>query len=205
VIHDNDSEFAKTLSKTIADESEGVFLWARFALDEIRNGHTQSLRLDEIQDNLRQLPKEMTDVYRRVIAKMSESTKRRAGLYLALQVTFQDIEYPFLRFPKFDRHYNKGGVSTREFIAALRLLESQSAKVRPIRELADINSDDIKNYTRRISHFGGGLLEVVSMRDLDSIPFKRGSFVKIIHRTVLTYLESAGRMEGPVRKLRQSK
>lgn len=76
-------KFIKTMAAEVACNSEGV-LWNKFALDEVIDGRTKGLSTEEIIHNLEQLPRDMVELYERIIDKKSDKEKRETGVLMAL-------------------------------------------------------------------------------------------------------------------------
>ena len=69
-----DSNVAEAWAKQIAHRSAGVFLWARFAVDEIIEGMESGLKLDSgrIKTDLDAIPDELGEIYARKLKELDE-------------------------------------------------------------------------------------------------------------------------------------
>lgn len=66
-------------SRVIAERAEGVFLWARFALYEVIQGHSSGENFKELLVRLQSTPLELEDVYDRMLSRIEPIAK--AGKY----------------------------------------------------------------------------------------------------------------------------
>jgi hypothetical protein len=166
-------------TNSIVEKSAGVFLWARFAvqevIDTVCNGGAVELPLQTIIDRM---PSELEQVYARIFRSFkNDDSKRACGLMLQLiDAAQQDLQLTTL------------------FEAMLVAGDS----FRPLTEMMGVK--DLDNFERRICAVGGGLVEIIPDAPLDSDGATIGnSYVakstRIIHRTVQTYLGNTGWIE----------
>jgi hypothetical protein len=162
--------------KSIAEKSAGVFLWARFAVQEVIDtvcyGSDVQLPLQIIVDRM---PPELEQVYARIFCSLKDNDSKRAcGLMLQLIDTAQrDLHLPVL--------FEAMLIAGDDFL--------------PLNKTMDVN--DLVNFERRIGAVGGGLVEIIPDAPLDSNEATIGNSyvakcIRIVHRTVQTYLDKTG-------------
>jgi hypothetical protein len=158
----------------IAEKSAGVFLWARFAvqevIDTICDGGKIELPLQRIIDRM---PPELEQVYARIFCSFrSDDSKRTCGLMLQLiDAAQQDLRLPAL------------------FEAMLIAGDN----FRPFTKTMDLN--DLVSFQRHIGFVEAGLVEIIPERWVAAEDLGRrldGRSTRIIHRTVQTYLDKTG-------------
>jgi hypothetical protein len=92
----NDTELSE-IAEEITERANGVFLWARFAVFEVIDGHTKGETPVEWEARLNQVPRELEDVYSRILAARSPSEKSlMSGLlqficYAQAALTMQEL------------------------------------------------------------------------------------------------------------------
>ena len=189
--HEEVMELAKGISK----KAQGVFLWARFAIDELRDGWSEGLDLEELQKRLENVPEELEGIYARIFRKLRPEQKQQAAYMLQLVC------------------YAKRTLTLRElYVATVHAAGGRGALIK------QISARDMEDFERRIFAVTGGVLELFSTREscssqeFDYIEMNedQGScsssvsddfemnedrrdkmmFVNVIHRTVRTYLEN---------------
>ena len=72
------------LSYIVAKQAEGVFLWARFAMEELIQGHCEGEDMDELLERLEKVPRNLEDVYDRILSRMEPSAKKECMIMLRL-------------------------------------------------------------------------------------------------------------------------
>lgn len=190
----NDNEVVK-LAIGISKKAQGVFLWARFAVNELRNGWSMGLDLAELQMRLEKVPEELEDICARIFRKLEPKQKREVAYLLQLVC------------------YAKRTLTLDElYIALAHAPGGQGPIPKEITELA------IQRFERKILAVTEGVLEVFRGRELndsqentysksdESQEYDYSAFheasresrardklhVNVIHRTVRTYLDSNG-------------
>ncbi len=75
-----------SLSKSIATRSEGVFLWAHFAMNQLRNGWARADDLDmpSLRKKLDEVPLELDEIYLRIFRNLRPDDRRSVGHMLQL-------------------------------------------------------------------------------------------------------------------------
>ena len=58
------------LPTEIAERANGVFLWARFAIDDLIDGYAAGDTAGEIEERLRNLPEDLKDMYERILRRI---------------------------------------------------------------------------------------------------------------------------------------
>ncbi|PSK40145.1 hypothetical protein B9Z65_8085 [Elsinoe australis] len=71
------------LVKIVTDKSEGVFLWVKFAIKEIRKG-PNSDSIEELLLRLRKLPVDLKNMFEYMIGRIPQDYQQRAMLYFRL-------------------------------------------------------------------------------------------------------------------------
>ena len=173
-----DREEVVELAKEISEKAQGVFLWARFAIEELRDGWTEGVDLEELQKRLENVPEELESIYARIFKKLRPDQRKQAAYMLQLVC------------------YAKRTLTLRELYVATA--HAASAR-RPL--VKQISVRGLEDFEKQIFAVTGGLLELFPTRvSCSSQEFDnserwkdRGDemmFVNVIHRTVRTYLEN---------------
>lgn len=156
------------ISQTIAERAEGVFLWARFALDQLIQGHSSAENLDEILLRLHSIPSELEEVYDRMLRRMEPLAKKECMVMLQLVC------------------FAKRSLSWQEHLVATKVAMGKdffiSEHIRGYEDSANAS----KLYAKRLRAKAVGLLELVEDYDPQEIT------VRSIHRSVRTYLDQEG-------------
>ena len=166
------------LAKGISHKAQGVFLWARFAIDELRDGWSERLDLEELQKRLEHVPEELEGIYARIFTKLRPEQRQQAAYMLQLVC------------------YAKRTLTLRELYVATAHAASGR---RPV--VQRIRTRDMDDFEKQIFAITGGVLEIFRTREayrsqeFDGLEMHkdRGDemmFVNVIHRTVRTYLEN---------------
>ena len=73
-----------SLSEEIAARSEGVFLWAHFAINQLRNGWARADDLDmsSLRKKLDNVPSELDQIYSRILQSLQPDDRRPVGYML---------------------------------------------------------------------------------------------------------------------------
>ena len=192
------------LAQEITEKAHGVFLWARFAIDELRDGWSVGLDLAALQKRLENVPDELEHIYARIFRKMRPEQCQEAAQMLQLVC------------------YAYETLSLRQLYVAMELAAGRQG---PLGE--QISARDMQQFRRRILAATAGVLEVFRYQEcgIDS-PMAFGSheshesqgtvevdphnsretneneshesqgtgeyLVNVIHRTLRTYLNSKG-------------
>jgi hypothetical protein len=168
-------------SKSIAEKSSGVFLWARFAVFTLIEAENSGLDELEQERRLAEIPPKLQEVYARIFKSKTPIDKKKCGILLLLITA---ARRDLLLSELFEAFYLTG------------LQERASDEI--------VNNQDLERFEKFILNLGGGVIELCpfspDLEDVDVFYTKPSNlakelsydFVKIIHRTVLTYLEQEG-------------
>ena len=163
-----DDDGVVELAKMISEKAQGVFLWARFAINELRDGWSEGLELVELQKRLENVPEELEDIYARILGKIKLEQRQQAVYMFQLVCYAQET------------------LTVSELYIATTL--ATGSRGPPMQR---ISAHDIQQFKRRILAATGGMLEV--FRGSGKEEEEAGELlVNIIHKTVRTYLESNG-------------
>ena len=165
------------LAKGISKKAQGVFLWARFAMDELRDGWSERLDLEELQKRLDNISEELEDIYTRIFRKLRPEQRQLTAYMLQLVC------------------YAKRTLTLRELYVATAHAASGR---RPL--VKQLSVRDLEDFEKQIFAVTGGVLELFptrescSSQEFDYFEQKKDRddekmFVNVIHRTVRTYLE----------------
>lgn len=162
------------LSNTVAVRAEGVFLWARFALGELIQGHSSGETFDEIIVRLDSIPQDLEDCYDRILGRMEPLAKKECMVMLQL-----------VCFAKTPLSWPEHLVATRIAMGKDLVLGETIFRNEDLAKLPTLYS----TYAKRLRAKALGLLELV--RDLKIYGVDTDA-VKLIHRSVSTYLNRKG-------------
>lgn len=169
-----------TACKDIAQSSSGVFLWAHFAVSEVIDRMCEGYKIEErwIRTIVNSMPPELEDVYARMFQSMKDKDKNASGIILALidSAAGSDLEISEL----FEAALLAGN--------AFRSLDE------------NINAEDLGNFRRYLETVGAGLIHCFGPNSEDDedddsaerYVFQPVIYVTMIHRSLKTYLDSAG-------------
>lgn len=157
------------LAKEISEKAQGVFLWARFAIYELRDGWTQGLDLASLQKRLENVPDELEQIYARIFRKLNFEQKQYAAHMLQLVC------------------YARRTLTLSELYVATELAAGSKG---PLGE--QISPSHIQQLEKRILAATGGILEVFRNRKSQESQEIDEVLVNVIHRTVRTYLDTKG-------------
>ena len=79
-----ESSAVAELAERVSKSANGVFLWARFAIEEVRDGLIEGLDLSDIYKRLDDVPHELEDIYTRVFEQIKPEQKRKTAHMLQL-------------------------------------------------------------------------------------------------------------------------
>ena len=162
------------LANGISAKAQGVFLWARFAIEELRDGWSERLDLKGLKKRLEIVPEELGGIYARIFKKLRPDQRQLAAYMLQLVC------------------YSKRTLTLRELYAATAHAADGKSPLD-----SQISTHDIQDFEQRILAVTGGVLKVFwahgpdESEDDDYAEMPKGeTFVNVIHRTVRTYLEN---------------
>ena len=162
------------ISYTIANRAEGVFLWARFALDQLIQGHSSAETLDEILSRLHSIPSELEEVYDRMLGRMEPLAKKECMIMLQLVC------------------FAKRSLLWQEHLMATDIAMGKDVVISEHIRGAEDSANASKLFTtfaKRLRAKAVGLLELVKNKDEASVD---EFTLKLIHRSVSTYLDQKG-------------
>lgn len=70
------TDFLNRTVQTIVEKANGVFLWARLAVDSIKRGIVDGNPMDELKDRLEDMPTELSDYFRHIWMRLGDDKKR---------------------------------------------------------------------------------------------------------------------------------
>jgi len=164
-------------SRDIANSSSGVFLWARFAVLDVINRVCEGHQIEYgwVRTIIHSMPPELKDVYARIFQSMRDKDKNASGIILALIDSAVGLD-----------------------LEISELFEATLLAGNLFRSLGDnINAEDLSNFRLYLETVGAGLIHCFS-RDSDDddgaerYVFQPVIYVTMIHRSLKTYLDSAG-------------
>ena len=184
----------RALCDGLVKRAEGVFLWARFALDELIQGFCKGESIDELSDRLQSVPDELEGIYKRIVDRMAPQAKNEA--FVMLQIACFAREHLLLR----------------DFLVAMTFAMETDLGIRK-----SIGRSELRMFSRRVPAKVGGLLEIVKEAkdnidnafehlitgyeldediDHDDIGDEEKSLqislVKLTHKTVQAFLDRCG-------------
>lgn len=170
------------LSRVITEQAKGVFLWVRFALDEVVKGYCGGESFEELIVRLQSFPDDLKDVYDRMLSRIEQTAKQECMFMLQLVC------------------FAKRSLSWKELVVATDTAMDKDVSINERIHVDDDSENAPKAYStfaKRLRAKAVGLLELV----------KAGKYkdkaVKLIHRSVSTYLDqkgwqSLGALEGGI-------
>ena len=162
------------LSQTVAERAEGVFLWARFALEELILGHFSGESLEEILMRLDTIPSDLEEIYDRILSRMEPLAKKECLTMLELVC------------------FAKRTLTWQEHLVACEVAMTKDVAIMSERVFGDpINPADkaklYSTFAKRLRAKAVGLLEIVEIEEAPHL-----NTVRLIHRSVSRYLEQKG-------------
>lgn len=180
MLTENEASSLESLWQNVTTEANGVILWARFVVDELIERCVEGATTAELQVILDTFPKEIEDVYARILDKIpTGSSKQR----LHAAIAFYVLEHGRSVFA------TGGDFPTYEFfISWAMIVESLDNSMH-----FDTKFDQTR-FRARIHALLGGLLEFSA----DS------TTVRYVHKTLKTYLERSHALEQEINEIPQS-
>lgn len=152
-------------SRILPRRAEGVFLWARFAVDELIQGHCEGETLDELSGRMNAILKDLEDVYGRMISRANAQSKKEALMMLQIVSAWRS-----------------GRPLLDDFLVAVDVAMKMAKSFRP-----KINASERGRFIKRLRAKVPGLLEVI-----DEGRYSKRQSIKMIHKTVSNYLDDRG-------------
>ena len=171
----------RTLCDEIVERADGVFLWARFALDELVQGFCKGDSVDELSIRLESVPDELEGIYKRIVDRMEPQARNEA--FIMLQISCSAVET----------------LSLQELLVAMTFTMETDPSFRKV-----IGASELGMFSRRVRAKCGGLLDIVKITDEDEGSEDEGDKddgsedkmrtfqVKLVHKTVKTFLDRCG-------------
>ena len=166
------------LAKEVSMKANGVFLWAHFAINELRYGWSEGLNLGGLRKKLDNTPEELEDIYARIFRNTKLEQRQYAACLLQLVC------------------YAKRTLNLDELcVATAHAMSEQGISLDQPEVL------EVEKFKKRMLAATGGVLEVFRSRrpqatqEFDGMEIETETdkfFVNVIHRTLRTYLESKG-------------
>jgi hypothetical protein len=180
--NDDGASSLQAFARHITEKSSGIFLWAHFAVLEIINSKGEDIMnaikegrsfddaaIDEI---LGRVPHDLKKIYSRIFGAKENQNKFKCGVILRLITSARST------------------LHLSELYEASVLAEVHSAP-----DTGTVQQVDLVSFERDIKTLGGGIIELgpfATPHNDEELPHCRFVLVKIIHRTVQTYLEEQG-------------
>ena len=160
------------LSHSIAERADGMFLWARFALDELIQGYSEAETLVELKRRLEEVPHDLGEIYDRMVARLEPAAKEECMVMLQLVC------------------FAKRPLKWQELCVAIKFAMKTDLTI--VERIGNDNdsaeaSKEYKTFAKRLRAKAVGLLELDKFGG--SPPTIRP---KLIHRSVQTYLTQKG-------------
>ena len=184
----------KSLCDEVVNRADGVFLWARFALDELVHGFCKGESTDELSARLESVPDELEGIYKRIIDRMEPQA--RNGAFVMLQIVC----------------FTRGHISLPGLMVAMAFTMETDPSIRE-----PVGCSELRTFSRRVPAKVGGLLEIIKVEDNQTSNSRekkngeseldedvddeengkpkeslRTSLVKLTHKTVETFLDKCG-------------
>jgi len=169
------------LSSEIAERSEGVFLWARLAMNDVIDGHGTGDTQGELLERLKRVPRDLRDLYSRIFMRLTDELKDEANTILLLVCGA------------------KRTLALQELYIAVKLARKEDLHDEDDNEHVGLPLELLKAFRRRVLARTGGLLEIADRNSLEGSSSSEDASndapkkiweVKLIHETVRPFIES---------------
>ena len=154
-------DYISTLAKYLVEKAEGVFIWARFAADDLIEAVHNGDNCLELVERLEQLPAELEELYDRVIQRLTPKYRREGLLLLNLVASW----------PEYNAEVNV-------LLGAASLLLGSGPSIESPGE----------ERRRRLRARTGGLLEI--LQDPCDFCFSTLWNASLVHKSVLGYISN---------------
>ena len=162
------------LSRIVAQRAEGVFLWARFALTELIRGYSSGETFNEMLERLDSIPNDLEEMYDRMLGRMEPLAKRECMVMLQL-----------VCFAKMDLSWQQHLEATAFAMGKDVFSGEHTYGGKNSANMSKMHS----TYAQRVRARAVGFLEFVPE---ESLYHTKTTSVKLIHRSVSTYLDRKG-------------
>ena len=162
------------LAHMIANRAEGVFLWARFAMEELILGHSSGEPLEEVLLRLDSIPTDLEKIYDRILGRMEPLAKKECMVMLQL-----------VCFAKRDLLWKEHLVATDIAMGKDVVIDERNCDDK---DLAN-TPKPYRTFVKRLRAKAIGLLELVENGRNGEHNFITP---RLIHKSVSTYLDRKG-------------
>ena len=188
----------KALCDGLVKRADGVFLWARFALDELIQGFCKGESINELSDRLQSVPDELEGIYKRIVDRMEPQARNEA--FVMLQIACSTLGDLFLQdFLVATNFTMETDLSIRRFIGCSELQmfsRRVRAKVGGLLEIVEVKKDsdgDEDGDADRTQNAQDGLNEDIDDNGIEGCEeLLPKSLVKLTHKTIKTFLDKCG-------------
>lgn len=169
---DSTYEDLKQLKEALLKKADGVFLWAKLALDRILSAVNEGSSADEIWQTLSEIPKSLSAVFSFSLSaiqrEFQEESFRMLGIVLAARERLSLPEFRLIM-----------GFSTKSFTSLAEMNRSRGI----------VKTDN--TMARRVQSRCGGLLEVATMLSTHDLDDRSLDTVQFLHQSVKDFLLSS--------------
>ena len=132
----------RALCDGLVERADGVFLWARFALDELIQGFCKGESIDELSLRLQSVPDELEGIYKRIVDRMEPQARNEA--FVMLQIACSTPIDLFLQ----------------DFLVAMSFTMETDLSIRRF-----VGCSELQMFSRRVRAKVGGLLEIIEVKE----------------------------------------
>lgn len=155
------STFPESLRDKIIFDAKGVILWARLAVDNLLDGCDEGLNKEGLEKRLDDLPRELEELYQRILDKMTPAYQSETALIFYLVIN--------------SRSYTRLSDLYRVWLYVLQKTGTG---------FVSVNLNSLADFESRLLAMSGGLLDIGGDEE-------DGKIILLIHRTVQSYLEAS--------------
>jgi hypothetical protein len=172
----NDDVFTN-LAGEIAERSEGVFLWARLAMNDLIEGHVTGDTQEELLERLKRVPRDLHEVYSSIFSRLPAALKDEANTLLLLVCGAKRM------------------LALQELYIAVKIAREEDLHDDDDNQHVGLPLELLKAFRRRVLARTGGLLEIAD-RNSDLVwDHEKEKWlcyweVKLIHETVRPFIEN---------------
>ena len=137
-----DSSVAVDLAGKISQLAKGVFLWARFAIEEVRDGLSEGMELPELYRKLDNVPQELEEIYARILERLKPEDRQKSTHMLQLVC------------------YAQENLTLGELYVATALASNEQGPV--VEQMSEV---EIQRFEKKVLALTGGVLEMFPILD----------------------------------------
>ena len=137
-----DSSVAVELARRISESAKGVFLWARFAIKEVRDGLSEGMVLPELYSKLDNVPQELEEIYARILERLKPENRQKTTHMLQLVC------------------YAQRSLTLGELYAAIAHASREQDLV--VEQMSEV---EIQRFEKKVLALTGGVLEIFPSPD----------------------------------------